>query len=178
LLVAAAVTLAVMGGVLGVIRPAQATLLSQSDAQDASQRLRVVFEVLSRDLLAATLVLPSHEGQQTSDAIAIRQGPERHAYYLDRGASQIRHVDAGLTDLPVVDGIGHLAFEFVGEAGPIAAVTLEDGPWLPDALHPDRFDADLLAVRLVRVHVTASARHAGDVHATFDVAPRNMNAAQ
>jgi hypothetical protein len=177
LLVAAAVTSSVMGGVLAAIMPAHATLLAQSNTQDASQRLRVAFEVLRRDLLAATLVSPAMDGHPIGQALAIRRGTERHSYYFEAAASQLRHVDPGGSDFPVLDDISHVAVEFIGDAGPIASAALTDGPWLPSAEDPDRFDADLLALRLVRVHVTASARFAGTVRATFDVAPRNMNAA-
>jgi hypothetical protein len=34
---------------------------------------------------------------------------------------------------------------------------LVDGPWCPDALHPDRFDADLLRIRRVRATVRVEA---------------------
>lgn len=73
---------------------------------------------------------------------------------------------------------------------------LIDGPWCPDAMHADKFDVDLLRIRLIRVllHVqaheafrgpqgalfmrggTASpARYVPDQVIRFDVAPRNMN---
>lgn len=73
-----------------------------------------------------------------------------------------------------------------------------DGPWCPDAAHPDRFDADLLRIRRIRTWLrveaapawlrgpagplftrggTASAadRVVPDVEVQFDVAPRNLN---
>jgi hypothetical protein len=81
---------------------------------------------------------------------------------------------------------------------PLAAAMLTDGPWCPDADNPNRFDADLLRVRRVRVTLrvesaAASLRgpagplfvHAGsssgghsflpDHEIRFDVAPRNLN---
>jgi hypothetical protein len=78
------------------------------------------------------------------------------------------------------------------------AAMLTDGPWCPDGVNPNRFDADLLRVRRVRVTLrvesaAASLRgpagplfaHAGsssaghsflpDHEIRFDVTPRNLN---
>ncbi len=175
LLVAAAVSAAVMGAVLAAVGSAHVTLLTESDGQDASQRLRVAVEVLRRDLLAATLVLPFRDGVPTGDAITIREGTARREFYFDAAASKLRRVDGEGASLPVLDGITQLGFELLGDDGPIAAPTLQDGPWLPSAESADRFDADALNVRLVRVHVTADGRHAHDADVTFDVAPRSLN---
>jgi hypothetical protein len=81
---------------------------------------------------------------------------------------------------------------------PLGAAVLSDGPWCPDSLAPNRFDADLLRVRRVRVAMRAQARPPGlrgtgalfarpgtsrgggrdvpDAHVAVDVAPRNLNA--
>lgn len=82
---------------------------------------------------------------------------------------------------------------------PLGAAALTDGPWCPDAQAPNRFDADLLRVRRVRVTLraqTVSAWLRGTAPALFarpgtsaggpqmvpdaqlvvDVTPRNMNA--
>ena len=81
---------------------------------------------------------------------------------------------------------------------PITEQMLSDGPWCPDAAKPNRFDADLLRVRRVRVTLrvqaglerlrgmdalrfakpgtaTQSARMVPDQEISFDVTPRNMN---
>jgi len=81
---------------------------------------------------------------------------------------------------------------------PLNAAMLTDGPWCPDGVNPNRFDADLLRVRRVRVTLrvesaAASLRgpagplfaHAGsssaghsflpDHEIRFDVTPRNLN---
>ena len=82
---------------------------------------------------------------------------------------------------------------------PIGASLLTDGPWCPDGNAPNRFDADLLRIRRVRVTVRAQAASVSlraaagrlfarpgtsrggpmmvpDGFVTFDVAPRNLNA--
>jgi hypothetical protein len=84
---------------------------------------------------------------------------------------------------------------------PLGGALLVDGPWCPDADHPDRFDADLLRVRKVGVRVrvqtgvavlrgpagvlfthagTAAGahRHLPDREVRFEVAPRNLNLAR
>jgi hypothetical protein len=75
---------------------------------------------------------------------------------------------------------------------------LTDGPWCPDSISPNRFDADLLRIRRIRVSLrvqsglaslrgpagtlfarggTARAgdRYVPDLTVQFDVTPRNMN---
>ena len=83
---------------------------------------------------------------------------------------------------------------------PLDASRLRDGPWCPDALHPARFDADLLRIRRVRVRLrvqvavaafrgpagrlfakggtAASAElFAPDQQIVLDVTPRNLGGA-
>jgi len=83
----------------------------------------------------------------------------------------------------------------------LTPAVLTDGPWCPDGMTPNRFDADLLRVRQVRVTLrvqsalaslrgpagalflrggTAKAgeRYVPDVEVQFDVAPRNLNLAR
>jgi hypothetical protein len=158
-----------MGGALAALMPAHRILIAQADAQDVAQRLRVAAETLTRELLAATLTGP-HAG---TGGVAIRQGPNEQVYYLAGASSQLRHVDSAGTDLPVIDGIVEVSFEFIGDAGPVPPLLLGDGPWLPDAGAPERFDADLLSLRRVRVAVTAAGRQAGGRTLVFDVVPRN-----
>jgi hypothetical protein len=89
---------------------------------------------------------------------------------------------------------------------PLTSSMLTDGPWCPGAGAPNRFDADLLRVRRVRVRLRLQAgdpslrgqvastterawfRVAGtardpyrlvpDLEVQFDVAPRNLNLAR
>ena len=90
-------------------------------------------------------------------------------------------------------------------AGPalveLSAPLLTDGPWCPNGLTPNRFDADLLRIRQVRVTLRvqsalaslrgpsgplflkggtarAGERYVPDLEVQFDIAPRNMNLGQ
>jgi prepilin-type N-terminal cleavage/methylation domain-containing protein len=81
---------------------------------------------------------------------------------------------------------------------PLSAATLTDGPWCPDAVNPNRFDADLLRIRRIAVTLrvesaaaalrgpagplfaragtsTSSHRLVPDREIRFDVSPRNLN---
>jgi hypothetical protein len=63
------------------------------------------------------------------------------------------------------------------------AAQLTDGPWCPDPSDPDRYDADLLRVRLVRVTLRVRASRTlilplSDRQITFDVTPRNLSLLQ
>jgi prepilin-type N-terminal cleavage/methylation domain-containing protein len=81
---------------------------------------------------------------------------------------------------------------------PLSASTLTDGPWCPDAVNPNRYDADLLRVRRVTVTLRVESAAASlrgpagplfaragtsrsghnlvpDQEIRFDVAPRNLN---
>jgi len=84
----------------------------------------------------------------------------------------------------------------------LTAAQLTDGPWCPDAINTNRYDADLLRIRRVRVTLrlqtgnaalrgslttgnaalfanpgtaTSAARTVSDQSVRFDVSPRNMN---
>ena len=80
---------------------------------------------------------------------------------------------------------------------PLSLPMFTDGPWCPDVASPNRYDADLLRVRLVRVTLRMQAQSAGvrgmsaawfsnpgsardasrmvpDLQVVFDVAPRSM----
>ena len=81
---------------------------------------------------------------------------------------------------------------------PLTPAQLQDGPWCADAATRGRYDADLLRIRRIRVHLRVQAAaatlrgpagqlfaHAGsssraerfvpDVRLTFDVSPRNLS---
>jgi prepilin-type N-terminal cleavage/methylation domain-containing protein len=85
-----------------------------------------------------------------------------------------------------------------GALVPLTQAQLTDGPWCPDAASPNRYDADLLRIRKVRVMIRVQvgqasmrgpsgtlftrggqakegARFVPDQQVVFDVAPRNVN---
>lgn len=85
-----------------------------------------------------------------------------------------------------------------GSLMPLTQAQLTDGPWCPDAADPNRFDADLLRIRQVRIRLRvqtgepalrgpagtlyarggqgqAGDRLVPDQEIRFDVAPRNLN---
>jgi len=188
-----------------------------------------------------------------------------HTYYLKADTTtntyELRHYDGYQTDLPVVDNVVKLGFEYYGDPQPpqllpnkalsdttgpwttygpkppvlgsntagwgagencvftvvsgqqvprletLAAgltqvkldpATLQDGPWCPTAGSANRYDADLLRVRRVRIRLrvqaaaasvrgpagllfmhggtaTSAQRYIPDQEVSFDVTPRNLN---
>jgi len=156
---------------------------------------------------------------------------ESHTYYFDRPNQLLRHSDGAHSDVPLIDNVVSVAFEYFGDPSPpvmpkppigianclydvagnavsgmttmgsggAAVVALPismftDGPWC--AAGSNRYDADLLRVRLIRVTlrlavantmlrgttsdfaVTGKGRSAlrqvPDYTIRFDVAPRSM----
>jgi type II secretory pathway pseudopilin PulG len=156
---------------------------------------------------------------------------ETHVYWFDAAARQLRHYDGDGTDVPVVDNVVGLRFEYFGDPNPpslprppagvanclydtagaqlsmptlvpdgsslapLPLALLADGPWCGEGLN--RFDADLLRVRKVRVTLriqaaqaslratgpayavpgtsTSAQRALPDLGVTFDVTPRNLS---
>jgi len=156
---------------------------------------------------------------------------ELHTYYFDAATLQLRHADGAHSDVPVVDNVVAVTFEYFGDPNPptypkpplgianclydatgvllggmsilppaggtLAALPLggfSDGPWC--GAGSNRYDADLLRVRLVRVtlrvqvaNVMMRGRSADflvsglnrgahsipDYTMRFDVAPVNMS---
>ena len=216
LLVAGAITSAVAGGVLAVAIPAGQAFAVEQEAADLQQRLRVAVESLARDLRAARAVRPYRIGAIDDDpgaGVFFRPAtmtavlppeddgrPRTRTYYLQQRSdvSEIRRYDGGGGDFPLVSDVVALDFEYVADA-PLPPARLTDGPWLPDAVDPSRFDADLARVKRVGVSVrvqaaapfrgaagplfmragtaVSPARLVPDIHVRFDVALRAIDAA-
>jgi hypothetical protein len=162
---------------------------------------------------------------------AIVTQAESHTYYYDAVNRQLRHYDGYQTDVPVVDNVAGVQFEYFGDPNPpmtpkpslgtanclynaagallggLSVLTpaggslaplplsmLSDGPWC--GAGANRFDADLLRIKRVRVTLRIQASQAmratgsqyssagtsesalralPDYSVTFDVSPRNMN---
>jgi prepilin-type N-terminal cleavage/methylation domain-containing protein len=124
----------------------------------------------------------------------------QRVYYLDRPRGRLMMYDGFQSDLPLFDNVVDLRFAYFGDGPassslrPVLLSELSDGPAL--GIAPNRFDADLQRIRLVRVTLRLQAgvdavRGAGpwfaqpgrsssgysfvpDFEVTFDVAPRNV----
>ena len=203
LLIASAITVTLMGTVLGMTRPLQYLFDMQPEYADVHQRLRVAVDALTKDLLgAAPPVMPYRAGVRRhdpaagvfyrADAITLvpvpGDGPDvrPHTYYVRNdpatGTAQLMRYDGYESDLPVADHVVGLEFDYFGADGaPLPAAVFQDGPWFPDDQDRNRFDMDLLRIR--RVGVTLRVRPApvrlrhllSAREIRFDVAPRNLN---
>jgi hypothetical protein len=178
LLMASAMTMAVVGAILAVVNPAQLMFRAQGDAADVHQRLRAAADTIGADVRAATALRPYRVGATRDDtALGVYYRPDTltvlgvpssplsldvdasRTYYLRSaappGTFQLMQYDGGLSDLPMLDHVVRLSFDYFGPAtagGPLVRLepaTLVDGPWIEDAVHR-MFDADLLRVREVR----------------------------
>ena len=189
MLIATAVLMAVMGAILAVINPAQAALQAQGEAADMHQRLRAAVDLFAADLRAADAVRPYRVGGARDDAAAgvyyrpdtiavlgvpaSALSPDAEAtrtYYLKTGVPsntfELMQYDGRLTDLPVVEHVARLSFDYFGDSRPPGAALvrldpaiLVDGPWSDDGSHRS-FDLDLLRVRQVRVRLRVESTDA------------------
>jgi hypothetical protein len=227
LLVAMAITLTIAAALLDLTDRARGIFQVMPERADMHQRLRVAVDALARDLsmagagvepLTTAPMMPYRVGTTINDAdfgvlyradaITVMYRPwgestaASHTYYLKQdgtaGPLHLMHHDGAETDLPVVDHVVGLQFEyFGGDASPLEPSTFQDGPWVsadPDALP---FDADLLNIRRVRVLLRVQAaldsmrgpsgvlflqggkstsveRYVPDLQIQFDVALRNV----
>ena len=171
-------TMAVVGAILAVVNPAQLMFRAQGDAADLHQRFRAASDTMGADVRAAMAVRPYRVGATRDDAAAgvyyrpdtltvlgvpssphSLDGDASRTYYLRSttpGTFQLMRYDGGLSDLPMLDHVVRLSFEYFGPAtasGPLVRLepaTLVDGPWIEDVAHGGAFDADLLRVREIR----------------------------
>ena len=217
-LVATTIVVTVMGGVLGALDRSMKTFDTQPELCDLQQRLRVGIALLQGELLmAAAPLMPYRSGVESPDppgtfrrdVITVnRVRPDaasaafRHVYYLRAdvagSGSDLMRYDGDATSMPVVDNVVKLEFRyFAAGAAEVPPEALIDGPWHPSDVAADRFDADLLRIRRVRVVIRAQAaapwlrgrdarlftfsgtaeasRQIPDQEITLDVAPRNLN---
>jgi prepilin-type N-terminal cleavage/methylation domain-containing protein len=205
LLVSMAIMLAVSSGMLGLVSSARAAFEVDLERADMQQRARVSMDALFRDLVMAGggrqvpsvapfrrgITNPDSPGSVFADRLSVEYAP------LDTGAAvtitfarrvdaagvpQLTRYDGLLTELPLVDHVTALRFEYFDAAGlPISLERLADGPWVPNAVAADRFDADLQTIRRVRaiVRVRPARTFVGfplaDLEVRLDVSPRNLN---
>jgi hypothetical protein len=207
LVVSAAIMVAVTGSMVGLVRAARTVFEIDRERTDMQQRVRVSMETMFRDLVMAgagmqmPAIAPFRRGLENadvpgavfSDRISARYVPHdasaadavtvTYALRADQaGALQLARYDGRSTELPVIDQVAGLRFEYFDAAGqPIAIAAFADGPWVPNGVAPDRFDADLQAVRRVRVQLRVRPTRSfvgvplADLDVQMDVAPRNLN---
>lgn len=205
LLVSMAIMLAVSSGMLGLVNAARGAFEVDLERADMQQRARVSVDALIADLVMAggggqvPSVAPFRRGMTNPDLPGAIFADRVSVRYMSSGAGgavtitygrridaagvpQLTRYDGLLTELPLVDEVAALRFEYFDAAGvPIALERFADGPWVPDAVAADRFDADLQAIRRVRaiVRVRPARTFVGfplaDLEVGLDVSPRNLN---
>lgn len=205
LIVSMAIMLVVTSGMFVLLHSARAVFELDLERADMQQRGRVSMDALFRDIVMAGggrqvpsvapfrrgNINPDSPGLVFADRVSVRYVPPdaaaavtvTYARRLDAsGVPQLTRYDGVVTELPVVDQVSDLRFEYFDAAGlQIAISRFADGPWLPDAMAADRFDADLQAVRRVRAIVcvrpvrTLVGFPLDDFEVGIDVSPRNLN---
>jgi hypothetical protein len=206
MVISVAVVLTITGAMFQLLDPAQGVFEIEVERADMQQRMRASAESMFKDLVMAGSggqtppIAPFRRGAVGPDAIGTAFNDRVSVLYLppdagtesmvmttywmrtDKGTPQLMRYDGRETDLPVSDQISGLHVEYFDNAG--SSIQLErfaDGPWLPDAVSANRFDADLLAIRRVRVtlrvHASRTFLLAPIRDHTFgiDVSPRNLN---
>src|SRR5512138_2562983 len=134
-LLATAITMAVIGAILTVINPAQMMFRAQGDAADLHQRLRAASDTLSADVRGAMAVRPYRVGATRDDAaigvyyrtdtltvLGVPSAPlsldvdASRTYYLKSAAApgtfQLMQYDGGLSDLPMLEHVVRLSFDY------------------------------------------------------------------
>ena len=205
--VSMAIALAVTGSMFGIINSIRGVLEIDLERADMQQRARVSSDSLFRDLVmagAGALVPavapyrrgaagPDPPGSAFADRISVVYAPPNatageqvtvtYAVREDAtGVRQLTRYDGVSTELPLVDHVADLRFEYFDDAG--VEMTIDrftDGPWTPNAVALDRFDADLQAIRRVRATVRVRPARTlvdiplADLDTVIDVAPRNAS---
>lgn len=176
LVVSMAITIAVLGGVFQLLNPANGLFEVELEEADMRQRGRGSIETMARDLhlagagAALPAVAPYRRGALDPDppgaaftdrisvAYVLPAQPPVTATYWTRvdpdDVPQLMKYDGASTDLPVSDFVTLLRFTFFDVDGhTIDVARFTDGPWIPDAVSPARFDEDLGTVRRVRIEL-------------------------
>jgi hypothetical protein len=133
LLLAAGLGLVLLASLLELLHPAQLGFLARLEETDISQRLRVAIETVSQDLRMAAAGLPYGESgvapypsESDDQGITVRyllagsHTVVSRSYYLrtdlSAGRSGLRRLE-GETDVPVVDHVEDVRFEYFDAAG-------------------------------------------------------------
>lgn len=169
-LIASAIMAATSGAVFTLLAPAQAAFQAQPEVADVQQRMRVAIDALTRDVMAAGVILPLRAGRVNpdppgavfddritlvfTDAAGAIRGSRTYALRNDPagGGRQLMQYDGNQSDLPLIDRVVRLTFEYVGAPRVrLVRVTLR-----------------------VRAPAAGSRGHAPDWEVQFSVAPRSL----
>lgn len=205
LLVSMAITVVVTSGMFSFIYSAIGVFEVDLEHTDMQQRARVATDALFRDLVMAGAgaqrpavapfrrgsLNPDLPGSVFADRIFILYVPSDAAAAVvitygrrvdSAGVPHLTRYDGAASEMPLVDQVVGLRFEYFDAAGmSIAMDRFADGPWIPDAVAADRFDADLPSIRRVRAIVRLRparvfvAAPLADLEVVLDVSPRNVN---
>lgn len=172
LLIGTAISVLVLGAVLATVTPVQAVVRAQGEVGDMHQRLRATADTLTNDVRVATSIRPYRIGVLRDDGLAgIYYRPDTIAvlgiatttYYWKRDTLQLMQYDGGRSDLPMIDHVVGLTFDYLAPSSTpgsslvtVDPGTLTDGPWAEDATH-GRYDTDVLRICEVRIHLRLQA---------------------
>jgi hypothetical protein len=196
LLVSAGITMTVTGALFSMVDPVHGLVQAQPEAGDIQQRTRVAVAALTRSILAARIVVPRRVGRIAPDpqgafrpgTVALISDAGSDTYYLERnaGGGSLKHYDGDETDLPVVDHVVALGFQFFGIADPMSPVALDPAVaaagnvtiarvrvFLRVQAAPASLRGRAGPLFLVAGTSTSSQRFLPDRSIEFDVAPRN-----
>jgi prepilin-type N-terminal cleavage/methylation domain-containing protein len=205
LLVSMAITVVVTSGMFSFIHSASGAFEVNLEQTDMQQRARVATDALFRDLVMAGAgpqtpavapfrrgtLNPDLPGSVFTDRISILYVPPdavaavviTYGRRVDAaGVPHLTRYDGAASEMPLVDQVVGLRFEYFDAQGmSIATNRFADGPWVPNAVAADRFDADLQSIHRVRAIVRLRparvfvAAPLADFEAVLDVSPRNLN---
>jgi len=205
LLVSMAITVVVTTGMFSFIHSARGVFEVDFEHTDMQQRARVAIDALFRDLVMAGAgsqtpavapfrrgdLNPDLPGSVFSDRISIlyvppdagAAGVTTYGRRVDAaGVPHLTRYDGAASEMPLVDQVVGLRFEYFDAGGmSIAMDRFADGPWVPNAVAADRFDADLQKIRRVRAFVRFRlaqifvAAPIADLEVVVEVSPRNLN---
>jgi prepilin-type N-terminal cleavage/methylation domain-containing protein len=205
LLVTMAITIAITSGMFSFIHSARGVFEVDLEHTDMQQRARVATDALFRDLVMAGAGLqspalapfrrgsinPDMPGSAFPDRVSVLYAPPdtagpitvTYARRVDAaGVPHLTRYDGAASEMPLVDQVMGLRFEYFDVDGQLIVIDrFSDGPWVPDAVSADRFDADLRTIRRVRAFVRLrparlfAAAPLADLEVAIDVSPRNLN---
>ena len=205
LLVTMTIAIAIMSGMFSFIHSARGVFEVDLEHTDIQQRARVATDALFRDLVMAGAGLqspavapfrrgslnPDMPGSAFPDRVSVLYVPPDTASPITvtygrrvdaAGVPHLTRYDGAASEMPVVDQVIDLRFEYFDVDGQLIVLDrFADGPWVPDAVSADRFDADLRAIRRIRAFVRLrparvfAAAPLADFEIAMDVSPRNLN---